>query len=152
MTSGFESEIRADTSTSQPKPAHENQGYTFVRPGKYSLGLKDRKLVERFDRGVLELWFSVCDPGPFFGLQLPRYYNVTVSPGRRTFHARAGSSFVREYCALFAQRPKFDCDPLARFENILVEGVVGQVKRDYRQRLICKEARYSTVRELIRTL
>ena len=127
---------------------HQDGDFVLVPPGRYSLAFNRRSLVQRFDRGVLELWFTINDFGPFFGRQLPRYYNVTISPGRRSFYAPGGSTFVREYCALFGQRPKFNCAPLKRYENVLIEGLVEDVKRDYRQKLICKEARYSTIREL----
>jgi len=146
-----ESGPRAATVSYLSSEQHDGDS-PLVPAGRYELSFKYSLLIKRFDRGVLELWFTINDFGPHFGLQLPRYYNVTITSGKRSFRARPQCAFAREYCALFGQRPKYSCAPLKAFENVIVEGVIEEVSKDYRQKTISKAARYSTIRELRRVL
>lgn len=123
-------------------------GPALIPEGIYRLAFKRRKLVRRFDRGVLELWFAVTDFGPQFGIEIPRYYNVQLSKKGRAFTARPQSDFVVEYCAVFGKRPKFNCSPISLFDSIYAEGVVQTVTSSYKQRALPKAAQYSTIREL----
>ena len=123
-------------------------GPTVVPPGLYSLAFKRKHLVSRFNRGVLELWFAITDFGPYFEVEIPRYYNVQLSQKGRSFTARPQSDFAVEYCSVFGERPKFNCSPISRFDSIYVVGVVQTVTTSYQQKTLPKPAQYSTIREL----
>jgi hypothetical protein len=69
-------------------------------------------LARRFNRDVLELWFSVADYGEHFGRKLARYYAVRASDKRRNFTPRPGSDLVREDAKLFVRRPALARDRL----------------------------------------
>ena len=139
-------------SISHIKPNHLVGQPMLVPPGLYRLAYKRMALVKRFDRGVLELWFTIADLGPFFELEVPRYYNVSFGNKRNQFSARPQSDFVLEYCSLFGQRPKFERSPLGAFETHLVEGLIQSVTKNHRQKAIPEPARYSTIRELRRVM
>ena len=125
-------------------------GPALMPPGKYQLSLKHYELNHRFQRGVLELWFSVTDYGPHFGVLNPRYYNVQLSAKKRNFRARPQSAFCKEYCQVFGRRPKLiGIAALSDFREALIIGVVATVRTDCNQNCLPKAAQYSVIRELI---
>ena len=134
------------------KSIHRVGEPALVPPGLYQLHYTRHALIERFSRGVLELWFTIADSGPYFELELPRYYNVQLSIEQDRFLARPQSDFSLEYCALFSRRPEFDRSPIRSYKNCLVEGVVQSVTTSHRQKALPMPAQYSTIRELRRVL
>jgi hypothetical protein len=124
----------------------------FVPSGKYELAFQQFRLERRFNRDVLEMWFAIQDFGPYFGILLPRYYNVTRGKRRQSFRARPRSNFCLEYCSLFDRRPRFGASPLDSFKSHLFLGVVEVVRTDYRQKQIAQAAQYSKIVELRRVL
>lgn len=124
----------------------------LVPDGEYTLTYHRHKLLSRFNRGVLELWFAIYDAnfGEHHGKQLVRYYNVRLSAKGRGFTTPAGSDFVRDYTTVFGTRPDFTRAPLESFKSCFVVGRVETVKTDHRQKKLPKGMHYSTVRELLR--
>ena len=57
----------------------------LVPPGQYQLALFRRKIVTRFERDILELWFTVLDFGEYFEKRVPAYYSIHASAKRRSF-------------------------------------------------------------------
>ena len=122
----------------------------LIPDGEYTLAYCRHKIVRRFERDVLELWFTVMDFGEHYGKQVIRYYSVQASAKRRSFTARPGSDFVLDYARVFGQRPRFNMAPLERFKSCLVAGRVETVKQNHRQRTLPEVMRYSKVGALLR--
>ena len=128
-------------------------GPTLIPPGVYQLRFDGYKLISRFRRGVLEMWFSVVDFGPYFGMKVPRYYNVDLSPKLRNFRARPQSAFCMEHCKLFGHRPKpIGTCALVHYQDKYIVGLIGNVVSDYRQKPLPESGQYGTVHELLHTV
>ena len=119
-------------------------------PGEYKLAFRKKRLVRRFNRGVLELTFAVMDFGESFEQQLTRYYNVQLSREKRAFTARPGSMFVRDYCQVFGKRPRFDRNPVGDYRDCMVIGYVDTTTTDYEQKKLPDAMQYSVIQELKR--
>lgn len=122
----------------------------LIPPGVYRLAYHRHRIVKRFERDVLEVYFSVLDYGEHFEKTVVRYYTVRASEKRRSFTAKPRSDFVSDYCAVFDRRPSFNLGPVDDFKNVIIEGEVTTVNRNHRQKKHPEPMRYSTVRALLR--
>lgn len=97
------------------------------------------------------MYFSITEPGDYFGVVLPAYYNVVKHTGRCCkyggFKAAKKSNLVRDFCRVFPTQPlpRLDRIPISRLESVLVLGTVENVKKDFQQRDIPEAAQYSRV-------
>lgn len=123
---------------------------TLIPDGEYRIVYCRHSLRQRFQRDVLEVWFTVADYGAHFDQVLPRYYSVQASAKRRSFKARPNSAFVREYFAVVGRRPDFSAAPLEAFRRGLIVARVGTVTRDHEQKKLLEPLQYSTIRALLR--
>jgi hypothetical protein len=121
----------------------------LIPEGVYRVTFRRHKIVRRFDRDVLELWFDVSDYGEHFGKRLVRYYPVRASEKRRNFTARPRSDFVREYTKVFGQRPRFGTASLEALGRHIIVARVATTTTDHRQEKLPEALHYSTIRELL---
>lgn len=127
--------------------------------GRYQLALAHHETHVMFKGSKraspkLTLWLRLCEPGtPYFGLLIPRYYNVralTSKEGRGgRFKAGWGSDLAIEYCELFKPLDRLDRISLANFRNHILIGEVRTVERNALQRELPSALRYSVVGRLI---
>jgi hypothetical protein len=97
------------------------------------------------------VYFAIMEPGEYFQVVLPAYYNAIKHIGRRckygNFKAAKKSNLVRDFCRIFPTQPlpRLDRIPMRKLESIVVLGTVVNVKKDFEQREIPKMAQYSRV-------
>ena len=126
--------------------APELQAPVLIPPGDYELEYVTHRLLRRFRRGCLEVFFRVGD----YDVILPRYYAVTIT-GKKTFRAAGGSDIVRQLNRLFTERiRRLDRIPVNKLAGRHVLGTVGTVKTDHNNQALVDECQYSVVRELLR--
>ena len=97
------------------------------------------------------VYFAIMEPGEYFQVVLPVYYNAIKLIGKRGknggFKAAKKSNLVRDYCRVFPTQPlpRLDRIPLTKLESTVVRGAVDTVKKDFQQRDIPEVAQYSKV-------
>jgi hypothetical protein len=97
------------------------------------------------------VYFAITEPGEYFQVVLPAYYNAIKLIGRRCkyggFKAAKKSNLVRDFCRVFPTQPlpRLDRIPLTKLESTVVRGTVVTVKKDFQQRDIPEVAQYSKV-------
>lgn len=102
------------------------------------------------------LKFRIVDPGPAFGKELERWYNVKRLIGKPCrdgrFQVGPRSDFLREYLTLFpGAARRFDRMSFAPFRNVAILGRVETVTHNRKQQLLPEAMRYSIIRELLET-
>lgn len=128
----------------------------LVRAGDYELAyLYDETVLLGHGRvAKLVLWFRLVSPGDFFGVELPRYYNVERLEGKPRrygdFKVKGwGNDFVRHYATLFGSLPqRKNRIPMGRFEGVIIRGDVRTVMSTWMQKTLPQALHYSTVGEL----
>jgi hypothetical protein len=127
----------------------------LVKPGIYELlyDFDETRILSRKSTKLV-VWFKIITPGEFFGVKLPRYYNVTKLEGkaRRYGGFKVGwkSAFIREYAALFNSVPsRADRVPMSRFEGVEIRGRVKTVVSGWRQSTIPQPLHYSVIDALL---
>lgn len=133
-----------------------NDGYEYIEPGKYDLVYLHHETVFMFKKAAkLVIWFRVVTQGKYFGIKVPRFYNVNRIIGKPQknggFKVGRRSDFFHEYDRLFhAPDRRLDRIPVhGRFSKVIIVGRIDVVKQNYKQRDVSEASRYSVVRELI---
>lgn len=127
---------------------HSADALVLVPEGTYRLAFQKSRVVTRFGRGSLELWFRIVDYGPHFQKPLVRYYKIERQ-GKRSFSVSPHAAYAREFAAVFRKAPPAGSQSIAWFRDVLVEARVRTVTTDSRQKPLPESARYSTIAELI---
>ena len=126
---------------------------TMIDEGIYQLKFIRYETLSAFKTGKLRLDFEIIDYGPAFGLNISRFYNVTLSGKPKVngkFRAGWHSECVREYVQLFRERPeRRDRINWNRLKNKLVKAKIRYVNQDYKQRPKLDLLRNSVVDELL---
>ena len=125
----------------------------LVKPMSYDLSFVSWRTGIMFGRAPkLILWFRILNGGEYTGVHLPRYYNVKrlVGGPQKGGEFRIGwqSSFIREYTRLFGMPQRLDRIAMTRFSKNIIEGKVGTVDTDIRQKAIPEPLHYSVITEL----
>jgi len=100
------------------------------------------------------IFFRVVDPGDNFGIVLPAYYNVIKFIGKPeksgSFKVAKKSSLARDYCRVFPAElnPRLDRLPISKMSNVIIQGTVRTVEKDFNQREIPEAVRYSRVKTI----
>jgi hypothetical protein len=130
---------------------------TIVDPGQYQMVFVSSRTALIYQRAAkLALRFRIVDPGPAFGKELERWYNVKRLIGRAGknggFQVGPRSDFLREYLTLFpGAGGRLDRMSLAPFRNAIVLGRVETVSQNRKQQPLPEPLRYSIIRELLET-
>lgn len=97
------------------------------------------------------VYFRIVEPGDYYELVLPAYYNVKEFIGKRgksgRFRAAKKSNLARDYCRVFPNDsfPRLDRLPMSNMASVLILGTVRTVQKDALQRDIPEAVRYSKV-------
>jgi hypothetical protein len=100
--------------------------------------------------------FCVIDPGEYFGVIIPAYYNVQRTIGKRQrngrFKASKRSNLVRDFYRVFPKEPlvRLDRLPLTKLNTTTVIATVHTVTRDFTQRDLPEVIQYSIVKSIDR--
>lgn len=127
----------------------------LIKSGKYDAVFKGFKTVRMFNGRAekLELLFDIITHGKYFGINIPRYYNVKIKGKAQTegcFKAPQSGNFLREYANLFGLPQRLDRIPMSKYKNKIFECSVKTVKTGYNQAKIHKQLQYSVIEELIK--
>lgn len=127
----------------------------LIAPGLYELAFVGHHTATMFGGrvGKLVLSFRVMDQGPHFGTMLARYFNCEVTGKSRQgggFSTSWSSDLVRELGRVGVLPKRCDRISLRSLQQIIVCGRVATVERDYKQRPLAPELRYSVVAELLK--
>lgn len=98
--------------------------------------------------------FRVLNHGPYFGVELERFYNVMRligKPGKNgNFKARASSDLVLDFCTVTVGRvSRLDRLPLTKMSNLILIGQVRTVAKNHSQRDLPELLKYSVVANLV---
>ncbi len=124
--------------------------YPFVPPDEYEARYKNHGTYRQYGGGEkLRAFFVISDPGPAFGLAVPRFWNVTLT--KRGFKVGKRSTFLREFCRLFPNyRPtRSDRIPMDYFRGKAFRIRVETVDKDRNRQPIPEQLRYSKVAEIL---
>ena len=128
----------------------------LVTPGTYELiYVYDETILLAAGRAPkLVLWFRIVTPGEFFGVKLPRYYNVRKLEGKPRRHGgfKVGwrSDFVRDFATLFGSTPpRANRIPTSKFEGVAIRGRVRTVTSTWKQKASPSALHYSVIDELL---
>lgn len=127
----------------------------WVPEGEYELAYQGHKTVVQFGSAAkLALRFKICQPGPYFGVCLWRYYNVKRLLGaaktRGRFIAKPRGDFAIEYFTLFPHQTRLDRVSLKPLRSSIVIGHVKTVTQNAVQRDLPRALQYSVIDRLIR--
>lgn len=126
-----------------------------VPPGVYQMAFVSSRTAMMFQRAAkLALRFRIVDPGPHFGVELERWYNVQKLLGPQgkggRFKPGRNSDFVREYLTLFpGEVNRLDRMSFKPFRSTVVRARVDTVKSNRGQKVLPDLMHYSVVRELL---
>ena len=129
----------------------------LVRPGRYKVMLDDYRTALMFTKAhKLILDFSIVSYGEYFGVRLPRYYNVIRFHGKAGRHGNFSASkkgdLLREMHTLFHHHPKRkDRIPMSLFNGAVIEADVTVVTES-RGKKIPKALQYSKIARLIQVV
>ena len=127
----------------------------LIPEGKYELAFVDYStwiFLGKQPKAVIR--FRIVDPGEYFGLIIPAYYNVERIIGKRgrngRFKSTKRSNLVRDYYRVFPKDPlmRLDRIPLSKLKTIIVIGTVKTVTQDLNQREIPGVVQYSVVKSI----
>jgi len=125
-----------------------------IKQGTYDLVFQHYETAKLFNGRALKLilWFSVNTQGEYFGVKLPRFYNVKRIKGRTgkngDFVLSPNCDFVREYAALFPLPSRLDRIPMSVFKNKIFIGGVRTVTNGFKQAKIPESLQYSVIGDL----
>ena len=127
----------------------------LIKSGQYDVAFKGFKTVRMFNGRAekLELCFEVITHGKYFGIKIPRYFNVKIKgkpQNEGCFKAPQSGNFLREYANLFELPKRLDRIPMSMYKNKIFECSVKTVKTGYNQAKIHKQLQYSVITELIK--
>ena len=129
----------------------------LVRPGRYKVMLDDYRTALMFTKAhKLILDFSIVSFGEYFGVRLPRYYNVLRFHGKAGQHGNFSASkkgdLLREMYTLFYHHPKRkDRIPMSLFNGAVIEADVTVVT-EARGKKIPKALQYSKIARLVKVV
>lgn len=132
----------------------ESDFIPLVPPGEYQLVYVHYETFQFCRTAKVAVWFRIIDMGPYFGKELPRYYNVRKLKGKvcksGNFQAKRSGDLVKEFCTIANWRPnRLDRFSFERFKGKIIKGRIGVVDRDYQQKPLHELARYSKVEALL---
>jgi len=135
----------------------EGNDSPLIPEGVYEMGyLYHKTWMFRGRQPKVVMYFSIIEPGDYFGAALPAYYCVEKHIGKRgkagRFKASKKTNLYRDFCRVFPDRPapRPDRIPLSNLSSVVVQGTVVTVSRGYDQRDIPEAAQYSRVRSIER--
>ncbi len=130
----------------------------LVKQGVYELAFVEYRTAIMFRNKAhkLIMTFRIVSMGEFFGLLLPRYYNVkkVIGKPQRSGRFKCGKKgdFLRDYLTLFPHKePRLDRVPMSAYENVIIEGKIKTVTES-RRKAIPKPLQYSCISELRRVV
>ena len=135
----FPANIKGDDSPLMPEG---NYQMTYVSHSTYMFMGRQPKVA---------IYFRIVEPGDYFEIVLPGYYNVLNFIGKRgksgSFKVAKRSNLARDYCRVFPTDPipRLDRLPLSKLGNVIIQGTVETVKKGFDQREIPEAVRYSKV-------
>ena len=126
-----------------------------IPEGEYAFNYVDYITCMAFNVPRVLLRMKICDPGPYLGRLLERWYPVTFLKGEQK---KFGDYAVGKRSDLFRELTKLGLAKGARTDRIslsvlkgkTVIGRVGTVTKDRRRSPLPKESHYSVIRELLR--
>ena len=133
----------------------EGDDSPLIPEGIYELGYVDYStwvFMGRQPKVIIR--FRVIDPGDYFGLVIPAYYNVTRIIGKRGrnggFKGNKRSNLVRDFYRVFPNQvlTRLDRIPLSKLGTVVIRGSVETVKQGFDQRAIPEPVQYSIVRRI----
>ena len=157
--------FRGQTESKAGKRATKGKGLTIdelsplIEPGDYMMAYIGRHTAYLHGRTPkLALNFRIVDPGPFFEVELERWYNckrLVGKPGKNgNFLPPVNGSFLMEYANLFptvlTRKSRLDRVSFLPFKNTVLTGRVETVKRNSTQKELPEVLQYSTIRELLK--
>jgi len=129
-----------------------------IPPGEYAVQMKRFKTAMMFGGKApkLVIDFVIVEQGEYFGLVLPKYYNVKRLIGRPQeggrFKVGATGDFARDYFRLFyVGDRRLDRLPMSLWEGVTLLAKVSTVKRA-RDGDIPEALQYSKIERLIKVL
>ena len=145
------------------KQGNEKDGYgsiegdelPLVKQGIYKIVFVSYETAKLFNGKSLKLilWFRIVSEGEYFGIILPRYYNVKRIIGQPmkngNFSITRNSNFVREYVDLFGLPHRLDRIPMTAFKNVIFKAATRTVTSGFNQKKIHKSLQYSVISELL---
>lgn len=125
----------------------------WVPPGKYTVMFKECETGTFFGTPKIVLYFTIADSGRYHGVVLPKFYgaiSVEKSTSKKAVKFTCGkrSNFIRDFARLFGLPRRLDRIPMTRFSEQPLVAAVRTVKRDYSQRPILDDLRYSVIDRL----
>lgn len=123
----------------------------LIKPGTYEVTLV------RYWKGYLYgksakliLVFRITTLGPYYGKHIYRCYNIKGLTKRKEIIPKGWhSDFVREYSRLFGTPRKLRDIGIRQFKNKVFSCSVRTVKKDFKQRQLPDDMRYSVIDELV---
>lgn len=128
-----------------------------IPEGTYTVVFNNYKTALMFGKAKkLIIEFTIIDFGPYHGLRLERYYNVTALKGKPQksgkFRASKKGDFLREFISLFPDKfSRLDRIPMSAFLGTEIEAEVVTVK-EARGNKIPIPLRYSKIGRLKRVI
>ena len=100
-------------------------------------------------------WFKVVSIGDYFGVLLPRYFNVNRIVGKPAkygrFKAGRTSDFLLEFCNLFPRKiSRLDRIPLSLLEKEVLVVLTRTVTKNREQRHLPEVLKYSVIDRWLR--
>ena len=124
----------------------------LVPPGAYRVRFSHWWTALMFGKqGKLALVFKVCDIGPHFEAEIPRWYNVKLrgKAGRNGgFKVGWRSALLADYVKLIGLPNRNDRIALTRYSDLLLAVEVETVSQGSKQEALPKSLHYSVIREL----
>ena len=127
--------------------------YPLVPPGEYEARFKNYETFQMYGGGgKLRAFFTITDPGPAFGVAVPRFWNVTLT--KRGFTVGKRTVFLREFCRLFPEYRLMRREriPMSYFRGKAFMIRVQTVDTDRQRRAIPEQVHYSKVAEILKVL
>jgi hypothetical protein len=125
----------------------------LVPAGRYSVRFIGWFTSSMFNRGKLTMRFTICDQGPYFEMELRRYFNVKTR-GKQgpngLFNVSWSSNLLREFMAVTNAPERSDRIPLSKLKPLLLIAEVETVTKSREQEDLHVTAQYSVVRQLLR--
>ena len=127
----------------------------LIPEGKYRLAFVRYETGLYFTYPKLAMRFKIVDHGEYFGLELPRYYNVKKfigKPGKNgSFKPAKGSDFALEFCTCFptVQIRRLDRIPMSHWKNDIFIGEVRTTIKNRVQRELPEQLQYSVISQIL---
>ena len=127
-----------------------------IPPGEYQLAFMRHHTTMFCGAPKVVLRFRVTTMGPYFGIELERFYNARRLLGKvgknGRFKVGSSSDLVLEFCRVAQDRiTRLDRLPLSVMKNYIIKGVVHSVAKNRNQKELPEIMQYSVIRELTGT-